>query len=102
MLLPTGMVENNNSEEDGHYVNELMGNDEDGADPLAANFDKHSMLNESFNDQFNQANLLEIESRKAKDSFFDSLGGWNADDKFSKLQAKKEKKERKREEKEAR
>ena len=47
MLLPTGLVENNNSEDDP-YVNDLMGNEEDGADPLAANFDKVSMLNESY------------------------------------------------------
>ena len=32
--------------------------------------------------------MLEIESRKDKDQFFDSLGGWNQDDKLGKNRAK--------------
>lgn len=28
--------------------------------------------------------MVEIESRKDKDGFFDSLGGWNNDDKLGK------------------
>ena len=47
-------------------------------------------------------NLMEIESRKDKDAFFDSLGGWNSNDKMGKKQAAIERRKRKREEKEVR
>ena len=42
---------------------------------------------------------MEIESRKDKDHFFDSLGGWNSDDRIGKKQAKKDAKQRKKDEK---
>ena len=46
--------------------------------------------------------MMEIESRKDKDLFFESLGGWNADDGLGKKGQVKERKLRKKEEKEAR
>ena len=46
--------------------------------------------------------MMEIESRKDRDAFFDSLGGWNNDDKLGKNAQAKERKRRKKEEREAR
>ena len=46
--------------------------------------------------------MIDIESRKDKDAFFDSLAGWNADDKLGRKQQAFERKLRKKEEKEAR
>ena len=76
---------------------------ESGADPLAAH-ERHSLLKDSLDAEYYGADgrLLEIESRKDRDQFFDSLGGWNSDDKIGKKQAMLERKKRKREEKEAR
>ena len=45
---------------------------------------------------------MDIESRKDKDVWFDSLAGWNADDKLGRKQQAAEKKQRRRDEKEAR
>ena len=48
-------------------------------------FDKDSLMRqESANDgQFiGEGKMIDIESRKDKDAFFDSLGGWNNDDKL--------------------
>ena len=45
---------------------------------------------------------MEIESRKDKDHFFESLGGWNQDDGLGRKFINKERKLRKKEEKEAR
>ena len=45
---------------------------------------------------------MEIESRKDRDAFFDSLGGWNNDDRLGKNAQAKERKRRKKEEREAR
>ena len=42
--------------------------------------------------------MVEIESRKDRDAFFDSLGGWNNDDKIGKNAQVKERKKRKKEE----
>ena len=60
------------------------------------------MFKDSLDDIGAEGKLLEIESRKDKDQFFDSLGGWNSDDKIGKKQAMLDRKRRKREEKEAR
>jgi len=46
--------------------------------------------------------MVEIESRKDRDIFFESLGGWNNDDQIGKKTTKQLKKQRRKEEKEAR
>ena len=44
--------------------------------------------------------MVEIESRKDRDAFFESLGGWNNDDNLGKAAQAKERKKRKKEERE--
>ena len=84
---------------------------ENSGDPLAKEdvFDKQSLFgHDSIQDGAgNQDRVmsglkLEIESRKDKDAFFDSLAGWNWDDQIGKKQLDKAKKLRRKEEKEAR
>ena len=72
-------------------------------DPMGnAHFDKDFLIRETFDGDKQENKLIDIESRKDKDAFFDSLAGWNADDKLGRKQQAFERKLRKKEEKEAR
>ena len=63
---------------------------EDGRDPLRADdFDRKSLFKSQSSQNDGQSpgtraigQKMEIESRKDRDAFFDSLGGWNEDDKL--------------------
>ena len=89
-----------------HTQSFIVIEDANGDPTEMKDFDKNSLFQESFdgdNDHsFPNQRQLEIQSRKDKDRFFNSLGGWNADDKIGKKQQAEERKKRKKEEKEAR
>ena len=66
-------------------------------------FDKEFLIQEKFDGDNRQENkMIDIESRKDKDAWFDSLAGWNADDKLGKRQQALERKLRKKDESAAR
>lgn len=61
-------------------------------------FDKDFLMQEAFDGDKPESKHVEIESRKDKDVWFDSLAGWNADDKLGNKKQALERKLRKKDE----